>query len=192
MGFALRVRGDSGVLFERKIYTEKEFKAVLTYCVSERRIGFFESTLITVRTDTFPNFCKDFFFPTLINHALKAHEIVLRILESIFSICLDILTFPIRLITIIPRYLYNQQHQRQDHPLYRYLLSVEMAPEALNVDHICLELQWAHYQPSEQSQTRCSGETFNFIQLPEFEGSLKSYLRISGILPVEHQIELLE
>ncbi|NGX58942.1 MAG: hypothetical protein KR126chlam3_00083 [Chlamydiae bacterium] len=71
-----KVNSDSNEpwLFERKFETKEEFETVANYCSSRKRTGFLESSIITVRTDNFTDFCKDFFLPTFINRAKMVYQ----------------------------------------------------------------------------------------------------------------------
>ncbi len=156
--------------FVKNFDLSEEFQTVMNLCDNKRRIDLFESLIIPIRTDTFNNFCKDFFLPTLINHALKFNHIALKIIYSVVLTICDICTFPIRVFTIIPRYLYNAAHPKEAHPFYQYLISNGVLVEDLSTDHVYLELAWTEPrgvfgQQGERSLATHRG-TFNFIQLP--------------------------
>lgn len=177
MDFSIKIKAkpdDQHCIFSKSFNTSEEFKAVTLHCINRRRIGFFESTLITVRTNNLGHFCKDFFLPTLINQALKANDIALKILMTSICLVLDLCTLPLRLITIVPRHFYNNHYQKHNHPLYKYLLNHAVTLDALKMDHVYLERELLGGSDN---------ETFNFIQLPKFESPIrKEFIRRTLIL----------
>jgi len=92
---------------------------------------------VVARTNTFSNFCQDFFFPTFFHQVVKVRRTVDRIFSYLASLLNDLATLPIRFITLIPRIIYNTIHGKKEHPLYQYLLVQEGVPQALlNCDRI--------------------------------------------------------
>lgn len=120
--------------------------------------------MITVRTNTLQNLAIDFFFPTLINHALKTNDFALKILKAIACALLDICTLPFRLITL-PSRMADEKCSKQSHPLHQYLLSQQVPAETLN-DHVFVELKEAADTNLEDlSMIETVKKTCNFIQL---------------------------
>jgi len=160
--------------FKKEFNSLEKFEAVVNLCgENRRRIGPFESLVITTRTDTISNFCKDFFLPTLTNCALKINNTAQKILMLCLTATADICTFPLRVITLIPRHLYNFYHSKENHPFYKYLLKNGVALASLNAGHVCLELRWPI---KNQRNHDISWNTLNFMQLPEFESpTCKTY-----------------
>jgi len=64
-------------------------------------------TLIPTRTNNLRNFAQDLFLPTFVNHALKLQNVVAKIFVILSALILDMLTFPIRLLTCMPKVLSN-------------------------------------------------------------------------------------
>lgn len=156
--------------FVRNFDSAEEFQRTANLCDNKRRIGLFESLVIPIRTDNLDNFCKDFFLPTLINHALKFNDIALKIIYSVVLTICDIITLPIRLITAIPRYLYNSAHPKESHPFYQYLIDNGVPAATLSADYVYLELSGVEnrgvFGQERERNLTTQGETFNFIQLP--------------------------
>ncbi len=156
--------------FVRNFDSAEEFQRATNLCDNKRRIGWLESLVIPVRTDNLNNFCKDFFLPGLFNHALKTHDVATRIFLCIIMPIYDILSLPIRLITAIPRYLYNAAHPKESHPLYQYLIDNGVLAATLSADYVYLELSWVEnrgvFGEERERNLTTQGETFNFIQLP--------------------------
>ena len=166
--------------------TPQEFyDVVATCCIDRPRIGFFESLIITVRTDTLGNFCQDFFLPTFIHHAMKTNDIGVKIITGFAFLIIDICTLPIRIITLLPRYYVNGQSPKEAHPLYRYLTAQKGVDLSFFfTDYIQLELETPRKTEQEISLKTEDGvpleiddsnrersfkleQTFNFIDLPE-------------------------
>lgn len=156
--------------FVRNFDSAEEFQRATNLCDNKRRIGWLESLVIPVRTDNLSNFCKDFFLPGLFNQALKTHDVATKIFLCIFMPIYDIISLPIRLITAIPRYLYNAAHPKESHPFYQYLIDNEVPAATLSADYVYLELSWVKnrgvFGEGGEPNLTTQGETFNFIQLP--------------------------
>jgi hypothetical protein len=119
---------------------------------------------VTARTDNLSSFCEDFFFPSLVHDALKIDNFAIRMIRCIVSIIVDLVTMPIRLITLIPRYFTNLRNTREGHPLHQYLVAMGADPRLLNRDRVYVqtEIFWNDVR-------RCSsteGNDFYFIELP--------------------------
>ena len=130
MVYAIRVQkspeylqDDNPNLLVRNFNSKEEFQAVVNLCDNKRRINWLESLIIPVRTDNLNNFCKDFFLPGLFNPAFKTQDVALTIFLCMLMPVYDIMTLPIRLITVIPRYVYNSIHPKESHPFYQYLIN---------------------------------------------------------------------
>lgn len=75
--------------------------------------------LMPVRTNRISSFSQDFFLPTTVHLVWKVQGVANRIFPVIVSLLLDIVTFPIRCVTCIPRFVLNAF--REQHPLAREL-----------------------------------------------------------------------
>lgn len=100
-------------------------------CVSRDTFSYTATACVTVRMDTVQNFAKDFFFP-MAYEKMTSGPIVTHHLSSttlspantvpaiLMAAVLDLLTLPIRLLTLIPRFIYLKKFTKQEeHPLYR-------------------------------------------------------------------------
>lgn len=164
-----RQEGDPELLVQN-FDTEEDFQAVSKLLVSKRRIDWLESLVIPVRTDTLGNLCQDFFFPGLFNVALKTKDASLRIFLCIFMPICDVLSFPIRLITVLPRCVYNAIYPKEAHPFYQYLIDNGVDAVDLSPGHVFAETKHA-----ESDMTVAQGITFNFMHLPASVSSIGDY-----------------
>jgi hypothetical protein len=146
-------------LYEQKLDAHQATKLLQ----SEARYDLFKATLITVRTNSVQNFCKDFFLPTFINQTLKSHDVVLKVLLTLPTLVLDIVTFPLRAITLIPRFVYNLGKTREHHPLHQYLIQKGIKPKDLAVDSITLR----YAKQDKAGNLHVSEAPFDFIALPK-------------------------
>lgn len=90
---------------------------VRVFCRSRRSWGVILSAAIPVRT-SLKDFHKDFFLPTVVNRALKINGLS-KVIYVLLALVFDVVTFPMRVVTVIPRAIYNTE--RQPHPLYELL-----------------------------------------------------------------------
>jgi hypothetical protein len=163
-------RQDQPVLFAGSFHNLQQMLFTLRDLQKGREIGIFESTLITVRSDTLANFSKDFFLPTFINHALKIDSLALKVIMCIAALALDIVTLPIRIITLIPRLYLNATHPKTQNVMYRFLEAFGAPPELLNRDHIFLS-----FDGIIGKNRVVEGCTFNFIDLPTTATLMESH-----------------
>ena len=175
MAYSMRVQRspefsqlEGRLLLEKNFASLQEFNEVRGLYDNKRRIGFLESLIIPVRTHNLNDFCKDFFFPAVVNIALKARSVADKVILSIIWAICDVYTFPLRLITVIPRYLYNLAHSKEAHPFYRYLIRNGVLPQDLKTDHLYVE-----FLTGGNGNRAVQGETFNFIELPEEASSIR-------------------
>lgn len=70
-------------------------------------IWLLRGSVMVIRTNSCASFAKDFFLPSVVNFALRANNIVVKIFGMLALLPYDLLTFPIRVITLIPRFIYN-------------------------------------------------------------------------------------
>lgn len=89
--------------------------------------GILPMTLCVIRTDNLNNFLSDFCCPTVVNCALKARKLAGQIILGIGSLFLDIITLPVRLITLLPRLAFAQT--KENNPAYRFLMRHSAKPE---------------------------------------------------------------
>jgi hypothetical protein len=98
----------------------------------KRDVSHIESLFYPVRTNNLASFSKDFFLPGVCQTfeskiyvgLSKTVEIIIKIVLAIpFFVC-DVVTFPIRLVTAIPRYFYNRYTYENE--LAQYVIVQEM------------------------------------------------------------------
>lgn len=58
--------------------------------------------LVPLNTRTWSSFSADFFLPTTTRHASKVKNEALKVIAMFFSIILDFVTFPFRLVSAVP------------------------------------------------------------------------------------------
>ncbi len=176
-----------------KQLSNEELAQVRDIAKGQPTINIFPATLKPVRTDNWENFSKDFFLPTLVNHAIKVQHAVGKIFAILGALILDLITFPIRLITCIPRVLNNSK--KSENPLYQYLQANGVDRNISESDHVTVKLGWesTSQYPTSQWTTRDGvfhqkhsqeqhwyKKPVNFIELPTYEGSDKLSGGISG------------
>ena len=134
---------------------------------SVRRIGLLESFVITVRTDNISNFCTDFFFPGFFNLALKVRNVGLKTFLCITMPLCDIITFPFRLITVIPRCIFNAKFSKENHPLYKFLKARGHTTDQLREGHVLLKIESITSFDNGTTTKKNNIDTFNLVQLPK-------------------------
>ena len=163
-------------LLRKNFSSLNEFQEILGLCDNKRRIGCFGSLIIPLRIDTASSFFKDFFLPGFFNEAFKVNNIYLKILRcTIIPLC-DVVTLPIRLVTVIPWCVYNVTHPKHAHPFYKYLINNGMTADQLSAGHVYLKtirtqerIEKDRSGSSYKVTTKIvEGDTFNFIHLPQF------------------------
>lgn len=207
MSYTIRVQkspeylqGGNPNLLVKNFNSLEEFQAVSNLCDNKRRISWLESLIIPVRTDTLRNFCQDFFLPGLFNEALKTKDVALKIFLCIMMPIYDVITFPIRLITVIPRFIYNAIYPKEAHPFYQYLINNGVAAADLSAGHVYLETEWMEGrrglgQLEGEHNLTTQGDTFNFMHLPKFASSIRHEFSRRGVpnpAPHQPQIEVID
>lgn len=107
-----------GNIFRRRNVSEEEFNTVYSY-IANRSVTNFSAILYPVRTNNLKNFALDLFLPATIQVASRVDNMKLKIFAVIASLLLDTLTLPIRLVTAVPRVIYNSS--QPDSPITSYL-----------------------------------------------------------------------
>jgi hypothetical protein len=194
MSYKIRVQQSPEYLrFEKRDLLVKsfnsfeEFQDVFNLCDNKRRISWLESLLIPVRTDTFSSFCQDFLLPGLFNEALKTKHVAGKIFLGVFMTIVDIITFPIRLITVIPRCIYNALYPKEAHPFYQYLINNGVAATDLRAGHVYLEMQSIEgpkglgQQFEDERNLITAGCTFNFMHLPQSVSTITAAWNSRGV-----------
>lgn len=132
--------------------------------VSESKVSLLPAALMPVRTNGLSNFNKDFFLPTTLNHGVKANGSFKKVMAVAGAILLDLLTLPIRLITSVPRALFNAHNQN---PLRTHLIKTKCAEAITQAETITVVFKELKY-------LRFTGKTYeeeftqniNLIQIP--------------------------
>lgn len=109
--------------FTNKIFTlqdQQEYEQVLQLCKDEKNMaGLFKASMIPIRT-IFSSLSTDLFLPTLIHGVIKTKK-ASKVCFILLALLWDIITLPIRFITLLPRVCYNAFAQSKVHPLIPYL-----------------------------------------------------------------------
>jgi hypothetical protein len=126
---------------------------------NQKRIGCLKALLIPVRTDRFGNLCKDFFLPTVSAYltATKVQSLFCRILISLILAPVDIISFPFRVITIIPRFIYNMAHPKESNAIYKYLISEGIDAQRLKEGYVFAEISWIESGKSLEDSEKFKG-----------------------------------
>lgn len=138
--------------------------------VKRNLIDIIPASFIPIRTDTLINFTKDFFLPTTVNHAIKVQHTVGKVFAILASLVLDLLTFPLRLVTCIPRAIENAR--REEHPLHKYLIDQAVDPKLLEAGYVRTKFTIkTHYQVQGHlvEKEEWGSYNVNFIELPIYD-----------------------
>lgn len=163
--------------------SEDDYHRVQCYASdSHRTVCWFEASLIPVRTNNLKNFSKDFFFPTVVNHALKIENAVGKFFAVLGSLVFDGLTLPIRFITFIPRAIANAL--RGGHLFHRFLIKKDVDQKLLESGYVQIKLEWEdvieHPTVTDQngekyteysSKKQSMEKMVNFIEVPVYKNS---------------------
>lgn len=157
------------MLWEKSLHSEKEYLDVKKMCLSGRSV-FFMCWLVPIRTNTLSNFTEDFFFPTLYHKASSVSSYAERFFENLVYFLIDLLTLPIRVITCIPRAIYNTQ---KEHALLTYLKSCGINKQLINTDHVRVQITF-----------KCD-EGSTFLEEADFSGKKRKVTYQKGELTVQ-------
>lgn len=132
-----------------KDLTPEESEKVRNYCKDQRLVSILEGALKPVRTDSWENCAKDFFFPTLVNQVKRIEGPVQMVFGIIAAFFLDIITSPIRIIRGIIKILSGAKEER--HPLHKYLEEQNAPKQLLDSTHVRVKLGWETQSKREYS-----------------------------------------
>lgn len=193
MPFNIKVTNlDNNTVWEKQL-TSDEYQQVKGYVKGKDTVGIIPATFTPVRTNNLKNFSKDFFLPTTLNHAIKVQHAVGKVFAILAALVLDVLTFPIRLLTVIPRIISNAN--QKENQLHKYLITEGVDKKLLESDHVRVRLEWEKTsQDPTQYWTTKDGvqhskhrqenhwreEQVNFIEVPTYEGSDYSASGMNG------------
>ena len=167
MGYFLKVQNlSNGSSWETTLH-QSEFPQIQSHIrdgiFKRRPVVLLTSWLLPIRTNNGKNFAKDFFLPTLINQALRVEDSAARIFAILGAILIDVVTFPIRVLTAIPRIVYNGL--QKPHPLATYLRDNGVDEQILETGHVYVEYGL-------EGPTSLSGfQHVNLIAVPLYKGS---------------------
>jgi hypothetical protein len=103
---------------------------------SQKAFSMFWACLVPVRSNTCQNFLQDFFLPTTTYYPDKIQNRALKAIAFIAALALDIATLTCRILTVLPRLLYNGC--KGVHPLQKRLIELGMDPDVFQSGHIAI------------------------------------------------------
>lgn len=163
---------DSNVRWEKQL-TDEDYKLVENHLKGEKIVGIFSATFKPVRTNNLKNFSKDFFLPTTLNHAIRAHCFVSKFFAIPSSVILDFLTFPVRIWNCRSRIISNAN--RNEISFHRYLIDEGVDSKLLKSGSVRIRLEWAKTIETTNPMSLASKSiqklywlegSINFIELP--------------------------
>lgn len=120
--------------------------------------------LCVIRTNNLKNFACDLSFPSFFNCALKTSKLAAKIVFGVGFLFLDIITLPLRLITLLPRLVVSILQSKEKNPVYKFLLEKSTKPNIYSeVDTV-----YCHIYRKENGGSRSwSNVPFNFTPVPK-------------------------
>lgn len=118
------VNGDFEESFDVSEKTYRELKSA-----NRGTYGILPMTLCVIRADNLKNFLTDLFCPTFVHAALKVEKLAGQIILGIAFALLDIVTLPVRLITLLPRVVFGMIWTKENNPGYLFLQQHSKNPE---------------------------------------------------------------
>jgi hypothetical protein len=138
---------------------------------------------IVIRTNTWANFCKDFFLPNFFE-ALKTHALATKIIEGLLGVITDIITFPTRCIAFYRHYHEYRNNQKENHPLHQYLTKQKADSKILDTDQIYMQTIDISKRPDGKFDIQSRSHFVPFIEIPAHELNASSLSdSIQGISP---------
>jgi hypothetical protein len=167
-----------------KRLTDEEYNQVKDYVDGKDSISMIPAMFKPVRTNNLKNFSKDFFLPTTINHAIRVQNTVGKIFAILASLVLDVFTFPLRLLTCLPRVISNAN--QKENLLHKYLITQGVEKKLLESDHVRIRLEWKRsnivrtpiwttkngVKLKHNQAKHWMEKNVNFIEVPTYEGSV--------------------
>jgi hypothetical protein len=140
MSYSIQVSNEENNLtWEKRFAAPEEVEQVRGFSEGRDFICLLCGTFKPIRTNTCKTFAEDFFFPTLVNYALKVKSVVGKIFAILTALVLDIITLPLRLLTAIPRAIANKI--KGEHPLRKYLIAQNVDKKLLEGDHVTVQFK---------------------------------------------------
>lgn len=154
----------NGTNWEKRL-SDEEAGQVKEILKGKESVNPFKACIIPVRSHNLNDFAKDFFLPTTLNYAIKVQHTVGKVFAILGALFLDFFTFPIRLITCIPRFISN----RNQKPIafHQYLIDQRVDPKLLEDNWVRVRLSWSKTTPGH------SAEDGRIIYDPSRNGSIK-------------------
>lgn len=121
---------------------------IIHSALESRSVTNFSAILYPVRTHSFKPFVADLFLPATMHAALRINNVVLKTIAIIAALFLDIVTLPIRLVTAIPRFIYNGAQPNS--PLTELLLRHRAPDEVFTSGHVVVRLRMSEASVSEE------------------------------------------
>jgi hypothetical protein len=127
------------IVWEKPLQQAADYRKLKKICLSGNTVNFPYICLFPVRTNSLGNFAQDFFFPVLYHRASRVASLAQRLIENCICFLIDLVTLPIRMITSIPRAIYNTQ--QKEHRLLTYLKQHGAPKQLTQTDHVQVELK---------------------------------------------------
>ena len=165
MEYLIKVKNLDNRASWSKPLSVEEYNECKNHCAQSRyTIYGIEPLIYPVRANSFKNFAKDFFFPSLINLALKVDSFILGLFAATLALALDIVTLPIRAVTTLPMAFFNACRCEQS--LKTYLKQQNVDSHLFESDSVKVTLvETEVIDEATKKQTRNKGFV-NFIQVP--------------------------
>ncbi len=177
MSVSLSVTGNNNQTIEFH-FTDNELDHVKGLIKGRSTVPIILSSFQVVRTHSASMFAQDLLLPTVIQHAWKVNNIVLKIVAVAFAFALDLATLPIRLLRCIPRAVANSK--QEEHPLLTLIKDKVSDNSFYARNHVVAKMTWRE-QETDPSINFLMGEVttdqkektvnVNFIELHPHEDS---------------------
>jgi hypothetical protein len=119
---------------------------------------------VPIRTNNLKNLATDLFLPTTLNYAVKLEMTILKVLAIVASLFIDLLTLPIRCLTLIPRIITN--YFKENNPMYQYLSNAGMDKDLLNEDFVKVQFETSSSNGKSKS-TKINN--IAFVEMPGYD-----------------------
>lgn len=115
-------------------FTSGECDQVDDYMTSRDSYRFVLASLTPIRTNTWKNLWTDTLLPNTLNHAIEVNNVALRVLAIGCALVADIVTLPIRLVTLYPRIRIN--NAQPEHPLLAHLKTLPIDRKLIDTEFV--------------------------------------------------------
>lgn len=154
--------------FMRSNLLDEEVSLIESYWENRPPVTNFSALLYPVRTNNFKNFALDLFLPATMQAALRIENVVLKVFAILAGVALDVLTLPIRLITALPRAIYN--HVQPDSPLTEMLKRFDAPREIISSGRVKIEIRMDTNIPDAAERYEEVIFTTSLIAYPWYKG----------------------